>query len=421
MRVVHISSSDQIGGASVACRRLHLALRARGIASTIAVKVSRDSCPGVATIGADPGRLARWREWRIGRRLARYALTRPWGLEMFSCPDAAQRISTRDLPECDLVHLHWVSGFLDWRTFFSGVDRPWVWTLHDMNTFTGGCHYAGSCTRFVSGCGRCPQLGSARATDLSHRNWRLKREALRGRNARRGLVITPSRWLANQARRSPILEGLPVKVVPNGIDEQVWAPQDTRRARERLGLRRELPTILFVSEVVGNKRKGFLELVAALSRLPPDLRCQLISIGQGTALGSLPFAHRHFGSIRDEAKMAEIYSAADLFVIPSLEDNLPNTVIEAMACGTPVLGYAAGGVAEMIVDGQTGCVVPVGDDHALGAAIVEFVRRPETLRAMGENARERVLAEYTAARQAETMNQLYQGLLKSPPVPVSTI
>ncbi|MGH8018268.1 MAG: glycosyltransferase family 4 protein [Opitutaceae bacterium] len=411
MKVVQLSSSDQIGGASVACRRLHLALRAQGVESTIAVKIGRHSCPGIVTIGSDDSWLACWREWRIRRLLARYAETRPWGTELFTNPDSARRFATRDLPACDLVHLHWVSEFLDWRSFFSVIDRPWVWTLHDMNSFTGGCHYSARCMRYELGCGKCPQLGSSRVRDLSRRNWRIKHAALARPNARRGLVVAPSAWLAKRARCSPIFDGFPLEVVPNGIDEKVWAPQEARTLRRKLGLDPDKITILFVSEVVANKRKGFLELAAALSCLPSGLNCQLISAGQGKELGNLSVPLKHFGSIREEPRMAEIYNAADLFVIPSLEDNLPNTVMEAMACGTPVLGYGAGGIAEMIVDGATGRLVPAGDHCALANAMAELVRNRDTLRDLGEQARDRVLARYTADLQARTLRSIYERLV----------
>lgn len=357
----------------------------------------------------------RVRRWRIERQHARYQRTRPDWPERFS--DDRSWYDVGQAPQlgiCDVVNLHWVAGFVDYREFFRGLDDhvPVVWTFHDMNVFTGGCHYDDRCGRFKRSCGACPQLGSRVEDDLSRRIWRRKRDFFQGLPPERLRIVTPSRWLARQVRYSTILgERFQVSVIPYGLDTDDFAPRDRNAAREALGIPRDARVVLFVAQVLNNRRKGFDLLVDALRDLQeiPDLFLVSLGTGRPALNGLIP--HRHLGVVTQDRLLSLVYSAADVFVIPSIQDNLPATVLESLACGTPVLGFDAGGVPEMVRPRETGALARTGDVRALRSALVELLKNEELIREMAVTCRQLAVDEYALDVQARRYETLYHEML----------
>jgi glycosyltransferase involved in cell wall biosynthesis len=318
------------------------------------------------------------------------------------------------IPAGDILHLHWVARFIDYGAFFSAVPQHsrLVWTLHDMGALTGGCHCDLGCGKYVERCGACPLLGSGDPGDLSRQIWQRKSAAL-GKIADGDLhVVTPSRWLADTAKRSALFGRFPISIIPYGIDTGTFAPRDRQLARAVLGLPEAGKVILFVADYIGDERKGFpllMQALKGLSSVTNDL--VLISVGNAAPANKLPFPHFHLGYIRHDGLLSLIYSAADIFVTPTQQDNFPNTVLESLACGTPVVGFAVGGVPDMVRPGITGWLAPAEDVAALRQAILDALAHDVLRREMAGNCRRVAEKEYGLEVQARAYLALYRDIL----------
>ena len=418
MKILHLSTSDCAGGAARSAYRLHDGLRRIGEDSSLFVLHQKANAPHVREFYPAQNLLAqlrrRLRRFRIERDFRSYAPKRPAGLEAFTDDRTKYGGSVwKKLPDCDVINLHWTRGFLDLGTFFSQVSAPVIWTLHDMNAFTGGCHYSLGCVRFREQCGACPQLGSSDMKDLSRFIWRRKDKALRLMQAPLQ-VVTPSNWMSECVRSASLLGERPVTVIPYGLDTAIFAPFDQQAARQRFQIPSDARVVLFVADFLDNQRKGFSLLVDALNRVRiPNL--VLVSMGRDRPQCALEARHIHLGMIHDDALLAEAYCAADLFAIPSLEDNLPNTVLESMACGTPAVGFDAGGIRDMVRADVTGLLAPPRDITALANIMSELLDDAARREAMSDQCRLVALEEYTLELQARRYRDLYQALLQGAP------
>ncbi len=420
MKVLHLSIIDRRNGAALAAYRLHRGLLQLGLDSTMFVAEIRNELhdPTVTRFMPPmdlPSRVRRHlRRLRIARNFARYRTSRPSDYEGFSddrSPHGTDLLS--QLPACDVINIHVMFNFVDYRAFFTRVPRhtPVVRTLHDMNFFTGGCHYDAGCGKYTERCGACPQLGSRKEGDLSRQIWERKRTALSAVEPGRLHIVTPSRWLANEARRSTLLRNFPITVIPNASDTEIFRPRDRRVAREILGIPEDALAILFVAEPLGRHHKGFVLLAQALDGLDNLSNLLLVSVGSGAPPVEVRVPHLRLGYVSDDRLLSVVYSASDLFVIPSKQDNSPQTVLEAMACGTPVVGFAVGGIPDMVHTGVTGLLVQSQDVTALRMAILELLRDPATKMEMAANCRRIAVEEYALEVQARRYAALYKSIL----------
>ncbi len=376
------------GGAGIACKRLHAALNAQpGVEASL---LYRDEVAAKWPFYAE--RLSflpyeKDKTVRFSYSLANY------GTDITQHPA---------ILAADAINLHWINqGFLSLRNIaqLAQLGKPIIWTLHDMWAFTGGCHYNRGCMGYQAQCGNCPCLARPAQHDLSHRIWQ-KKQRLFTKNIK---IATCSAWLAKEARQSGLLRDFEITAVPNPIDHTVFAPSpaaDITAMRARMGIAPESKLLLFVAMKISEERKGFGHLRAALEHLRatrPSDRYEVLVLGNAdpAALAQLPYPIHAAGMVTDVAILAQWYALADVFVIPSLEDNLPNTVMESLACGTPVVGFSTGGVPDMVQHGQSGLIVPQGDSIALGEAISEITSNTERLAAMGAAARAHVLTHYS--------------------------
>ncbi len=275
MRVALINTMDMKGGAARAAFRLHKGLRGAGIDSTYYVRDQTNPDPTIRRFVPDPAAEHRRLTEKAQRQAAydAYAATRSPDIELFS----QERVDGDEnffiqMPRADVINLHWVAGFVDYHTFFtSRITKPVVWTLHDMNPFTGGCHYDQGCNKFKTACTACPLLGTTDPNDLSHRVFSAKAEILRQWPRTMLHIVTPSRWLAEEARNSTLFGRLEATVIPNSLETDVFVPMDKAAARAKLKLPQDARVVLFVSNHIKLARKGFHDLVHALS-LVPDAR-----------------------------------------------------------------------------------------------------------------------------------------------------
>jgi len=418
LRVLHVNTAANSGGAARAAYRLHTGLRRLGHDSFMFVARQSSDDPTVKAF-TQPMNLRerlrrRLRRERITRSFARYRRSRPAGYESFH-DDRTQHGATPlgQLPSCDVVNLHWVAGFVDCQTFLTQVAQhtPIIWTLHDMNPFTGGCHYDDACGRYRARCGACPQLGGNAEGDLSRRVLERKRMALQEIAADRLHIVTPSRWLAEEAGRSTLLGRFSISVIPNGLDTGIFVPRERDVARAALGIPQNAHVVLFVSDSTVNRRKGFPLLNQALAGLSDLTNPFLISLGRGAPRLEAPISHAHLGHIGNDRLLALVYSAADLFVIPSLQDNLPNTVLESFACGTPVVGFNTGGIPDMVRSGVTGMLAEAENTEALRDAIAKLLQNPAKRAEMSANCRRVAVEEYALEVQARRYVELYEAMI----------
>jgi glycosyltransferase involved in cell wall biosynthesis len=419
MRVVHISTSDRGSGAASAAYRLHRGLRNLGCDSMMFVaELSGDDHDGTVRRFAAPRDLPtrlrrRLRRFQIARSAARYS--RSSHAEAFSddrSPHGPELVE--QLPPSDMINVHAMLNFVDYRDFFAFAPRraPVVRTLHDMSFFTGGCHYDAGCGKYAARCGACPQLGSSMEHDLSREIWQRKQSAFKRIPPDRLFLVTPTRWLANEVRRSALLRDLPVTVVPLGLDTEIFRPVDRSFARNILGLREDAAVVLFVAEPITRSNKGFADLAQALDGLDRPSNLILLSAGSGRPPARVQKAHQHLGKIGDERLLSIVYNAADVFVIPSMQDNSPQTALEAIACGIPVVGYATCGIPEIVRPGLTGLLVGPKDIPALRTAIGDLLQNHDQRARLAADCRRIAVEEYALSVSAQRYVQLYQMILE---------
>ena len=417
MRILIVNTAERTGGAAIAANRLLHALNHNGVEATMLVRDRKTDSPSVASI--EPSwRLRANFLWERGVIWLANGLSKR-NLFQVDIANAGTDITRMEVfRQADIIHLHWVNqGFLSLgdleRIMASG--KPVVMTMHDQWYFTGICHYSGDCDKYQSQCCHCPMLTRGGiGIDLARRVFDRKRAIYRGKAL---AFVGCSRWIADLARKSPLTQGHLVTNVPNAIDTDVFTPMDQAAARERHGLPADKRLLLFGAQRITDERKGFRYLKEACEHLMqdrPDLASEMGVVVLGgdaqTVKSALPLPVYTVGYLNNEAEIAQLYNAVDLFVTPSLQDNLPNTIVEAMACGTPCVGFHVGGIPEMISHEQDGYVARYKDsnDFAHGIAWCLGDNRLATLR---QQARAAALATYAEPIAARNYQQVYRTLL----------
>lgn len=321
----------------------------------------------------------------------------------------------------DIVNLHWIAGgFLSIRGISRLVKlgKPIVWTLHDMWAFTGGCHYSGDCEKYIDSCGACPQLNSDKDNDITRKIWRRKKRAYKDLDL---TIVTPSRWLAECAKRSSLLSDLEVEVIPNGLNTNIFKPIEKLAAKTILNLPKNKKIILFGAiSATANKLKGFKYLKEAISKLEKmktfdkgKLCLGIFGASHSRDIEKISFQVKFLGRLHDDFSLALSCSAADVFIIPSLQDNLPNTVMEALSCGTPVVGFNIGGIPEMLEHQVNGYLSRYKDSQSLAEGIKWILEDENRAFKLREAARRKAVEKYTLKIQAERYVDLYKALLQS--------
>jgi glycosyltransferase involved in cell wall biosynthesis len=339
------------------------------------------------------------------------------GNEIFTSPRGAPETvwPPADHPAgaTEILHLHWVAKFIDYTSFFGSLrpDQPVVWTLHDMNPFTGGCHFTDDCRRFAEGCGNCPQIARPAAGDISRQFFQIKQRALANANLH---VVAASRWMLQQARQSAIFGGArSFHRIPYGLPLDRYRPVDRARARAELDLDPDAFVFAFGAADIENRRKGAALLLQALQSVAglDDVRGLVLGGGKLPAVSTPLPPLRPMGFVSEVDRRVLIYSACDAFILPSTEDNMPLTGLEAMAAGTPVIAFDAGGIPDFTRPGQTGLLAPSGDAGSLGRQLRFLYEHRDQAQAMGRRARKVVETEYRDTREAADYIDLYAALL----------
>jgi len=405
VKILHISMTDRIGGAGIAAYRLHQGLRQTGIDSQMLVMRKVSSDPNVHRLSDHLHRLSRIRRrvavYRHKRHLQRTPRTSDsayWSLNHQPYP-IANAINNFN---ADIVHLHWVGDNYLPVDEFRKINAPIVWTLHDMWAFTGGCHYAGDCTEYRQNCGNCPQLSHPAPDDLSYRIMQHKIPAWKNLPM---TIVCPSGWLADCASDSLLLGWKDRHVIHNGIDTTQFKPIDTISARTAFNLPQDKKLVLFGAfGGTSDPRKGFDYLREALTQIRTDTDIELVVFGseQPQDLGvNLPV--HQVGRLQDNVSMAVLYSACDVFVLPSLQDNLPNTILESLACGTPCVVFDAGGMRDLIQHQTNGYLATLRDTDDLANGMTWVLSQPPNPDVIHQD----IVRRFALPHIAEQYRQLY--------------
>ena len=421
MRILQISTYDIRGGAARATYRLHRGLRGKDQNSCMLVRYKETDDDFVSAVGQkqETDENAFFLEVPIQEQYINAHRT-DISNTLFSLPYPGYDISGSLLvQDADIINLHWVSQFqspVTLKHIFS-LGKPVVWTLHDQWALTGGCHYSAGCEGYQSSCKECPQLAND-PFSLPEAILYDKEALFQNANL---TIVTPSRWMGRCARESRLFKSLRVEVIANSLETDTYSPLAKDLAKERLKIPDDAVTFLFGAIDGSEKRKGFSELTGTMKfclennffqELLRKGRLRLLCFGSpNDQLESIGIPVVSLGQLGMDKEIRDAYSAADIFLLPSLEDNLPNTILESMSCATPVVAFDVGGVPDMVTDGVNGFLVKAFDIEQMGKAIVSLALDADKRSSMGKAGRERATRDYALDVQAGNYLKLYDDLL----------
>lgn len=420
VRVLFLNTSESKGGAAIAAKRLMNTLRKEGIDVSMIVRDKATNDPAVIQI-----RSSKWMNkiCFIYERLGIFIHNGFNRENLFAVSQANTGVDISrysEVKRADVIHIHWINqGFLSLKDVqrLVAIGKPIVWTMHDMWPCTGICHHARDCVSFMSQCGGCFFLQSKKKRDLSTVVFRKKQQWIFCKD--NITMVGCSQWLAGKAKTSALIKNHRVVSIPNPIDIQKFKLfSDRGSCRRQLGLPGHKQLMLFGAANVTDKRKGIYYLIDAINRLlvaDPRFaeKMGIVVLGEAKAefISLVKIPVYPLGYVSDVSKIVILYNAIDVFVTSSLEENLPNTIMEAMACGVPCVGFHIGGIPEMIDHKENGylAVYKDADDLATG---IDWVLNKADRDELSRNARRKVEENYSEAIVAKQYIQLYRSLLK---------
>ncbi|MCQ2093894.1 MAG: glycosyltransferase family 4 protein [Bacteroidaceae bacterium] len=413
MRVLIINTSERTGGAAIAANRLMDALQKNGIKAKMLV---RDKETDKLTVASIPSswtltvkflweRFIIWINNRLSKR----------NLFMVDIANTGTDITQMfEFKQADVIHLHWINqGFLSLKDIdlILKSGKPVVITMHDMWYFTGICHHAGKCNRYKFKCESCPLIYGGIGMDLAKKVFRQKRHIYRRRKI---VFVGCSQWMTSLCLQSRLTRGQTILNIPNPIDVKLFTPMDVKASRELCKLPTDKYLILFCSRRITDYYKGFQYLADACKVIKekyPDIadRLGVVVLGEDSdkIKTLIPLDVYPVDYMSNQQAVISLYNAVDLFVTPSLQENLPNTIMESMACGTPCVGFNIGGIPEMIDHMQNGYVAQYRDaeDFAKG---IQWCLAPENYSMLCANARQKVLDSYSEEHIAHRYTEVYE-------------
>lgn len=410
MKILMISHSDTRGGAARAAYRLHKGLRLKGIDSQMLVqqKFSGDiTVSGPTTKIQKAAAIARLGMDRLPVELYR---NRTKSLFSPACVPFSGILKKIQNINPDIVHLHWIAGGMLRIEDLALIKKPVLWSLHDMWAFTGGCHTDEGCGKYTDNCGKCPVLGSVKDYDLSRQVYNRKMKTYAGMP---GLTIAGlSSWSAECALGSTLLSGKKIINLPNPIDLSTFKPVEKKTARSILNLPENKKLVCFGAlDALDVPNKGFSNLVPALRKINRD-DIELIIFGGDRPLNAPDFGFpaRYLGNFYDDISLRLLYSASDLTIVPSFQENLSNVIMESMACGTPVAAFRIGGNSDMIEHKNTGYLAEPYEASDLARGI-EWILDFLSAGALSNNSFEKIKSRFELNKVAGQYLELYEDML----------
>jgi glycosyltransferase involved in cell wall biosynthesis len=404
MKVLHINLSDISGGGSIAGYRPHEGLLAQEVTSNLLVGVPTVSNNRVAQVP---------RKYRTEKQLL--SLSRPLGLNYTHLLSSFNIHKHPYYQAADVLNFHVLhGGYFNYLAISQLTKhKPAIYTLHDMWSFTGHCCYSYDCDRWKIGCGRCPypNIYPDIQRDSTDWEWKLKNWVYSRSNL---TIVAPSKWLTEQAQQS-MLSQFTIHHIPYGIDTEAYQPLDSEECRSVLGIPSDKQVLMVGAENYGDSRKGGDLLLKALQDLPDSVKtsCLLLVLGKGGEFlsGTVGIPSLNLGYVNSDRLKVIAYSAADLFVLPTREDNLPLVLQESMACGTPMVSFRIGGVPELVRPGITGYLAAPENVIDLCNGITQLLKDKVLREQMARNCREMALRDYPLDLQAKRYIDLYQQVL----------
>lgn len=412
MRVLIVSTLDLNGGAARAAYRLHTALLDNGINSQMLVQTKSSDDYTVDTVSQDKLQklLSRLRPTLDSLLTKRYnnktqTLFSPARLGFSSIIDRINNIKP------DLVHFHWICGGMVPISEVAKINAPIVWNLHDMWAFTGGCHYDNHCEGYKKNCGNCPVLKSGKDNDLSRKVYQIKSKAYA--KIKRLTVVGSSQWITQCAKESALLKDKHIVTLPNCLDTELFKPIDQSIARDVFGIPKDKKVILFgAMNALGDPRKGAKELFEAINSLEVENAVFVIA-GSSKPKQSLNLKYPVYfiPPLYDEVSLPLMYNVADVMVVPSLQENLANSIVESLSCAVPVVAFDIGGNKDMIDHQQNGYLAKPFSPKDLAYGIQWVLENDKRHIALSRQARKTVKERYNLQKIANQYLELYQDIL----------
>ncbi len=396
MLIQHLNTYNT-GGAARAALRLHLGLLRQDIDSRFAVKTKNFEDSSVLEVPFVDSRnpLIKKITRQFGRT-KRISTQSPYnnGRSHYSFK------SFRQLSTPDIYHFHWLAKLVDWSLLPKfAKSAPIIWTLHDMQPFSGIWHYQPYETEVTTELER-----------LDAKTLKFKLKVIQSIAEDRVIIVSPSKWLYEESSQSEVFSKFRHFRIPYGLDTDVFRPHDKLVVRRKHNLPLDLPIVGVMADRLEDPRKGLKLFSEAINRCKTQ-NLGILTIGENLEQWRLSKNHYDLGYINEDHNLAEVYSACDLMVVPSLQDNLPNAVLEAMACSTPVLGFDVGGIPDMVRPGENGWLVPHSNIEALANAMDHVFAEDQLIEKFGQNARKIILQDYSLERQATQYIDLYRQIL----------
>ena len=379
MKVAILNTNELSGGAAIAANRLMKVLIHNGIEAKELVLNKQTNDENVVSVQSSffKRQLALlnflWERWII---FVNNHFSRK-NLFQVSIANMGFDVSEHSLvKDADIIHIHWINqGYLSLSSIRKIIKsgKPIVWTMHDLWAASGICHYPGKCEKYKVWCFNCPMLIRKKNNDLAYKIFSKKKTL----NLDKINYVGCSRWISEQAKNSDLLKNANIVSIPNPIDTEIFYPKDKSAARKKLQLPVDKSLLLFSAAKISDTRKGgvfFIEACKLINERHPEISqaIEIVLLGKGdeSSFSEIKTVIHTLHYITDDSELADAYSAVDVFVIPSLEDNLPNTIMESMACGTPCVGFDVGGIPEMIDHKQNGYVADYKNSEDLAKGIL---------------------------------------------------
>ena len=418
MRVLLINTSERTGGAAIACNRLMEALNKNGVKAKILVRNRQTDDMRVSNIKGKWNLIFNF----LWERLVIFLNNRlhKKGIFLVDIANAGVDITKLDeFKEADIIHLHWTNqGFLSLSSLekIMRSSKPVVITMHDQWYFTGICHYSNECMKYQSFCTKCEQLRGGGITDVARRVYDKKRKMYADANI---TFVGCSKWISEQAAKSTLTKGKFVTNIPNTIDTSVFHPLDLAESRKHFNLPLDRKLLLFGAQRITDERKGFKYLVEACDRIREqqpgvfhELGIVVVGDKSEDVEKMLPLPVFTVPYISDETEMVKLYNAVDIYVTPSLQDNLPNTIVEAMSCGTPCVGFNVGGIPEMIDHEKNGYVAEYRDAIDFAKGII-WTLSINNYKALCSAAHEKAISTYSESLVVRKYTEIYDNACHS--------
>ncbi len=411
MKILIVNTYDIDGGAGRAASRLHRSLLSEGIDSQMLVIYKCSDDFTIRHFAQNFGKIKnRLRElqFKFLNRIKNYPKkTKTYYSASFL--GFSNIVDTINEINPDIVHLHWICNEMIKIEDLAKIHAPIVWSLHDMWPFTGGCHYDEECGRYVDSCGSCKVLGSEIGNDLSKIVFDRKQKTYAKINNM--TIVGLSHWLSSCAQNSSLFKDNKIVTIPNPIDSDKFKPLDKSFSRDAFSLPIDRKLIMFGAiGATSDPRKGFQILQEAINKIP-ESNIELVVFGSSKpeTPPKLKFKTHYLGQFDDDISLQTLYSACDVLVVPSLQENLSNTIMESLSCGTPVVGFSIGGNVDMIEHKKNGYIANAFDTADLANGI-QWILNNDAYVTLCENARVKVLAEFDSFVVSKRYIQLYREI-----------